>query len=108
MSQVSTELWRKPETVPLSKFPPSCHASIRKGIQVIQGEIADDSNDFFTNEHKEEIPTTFSKEEMDILRERLGVQLVHGDHTLEELKKIVSTEQETQGHSFKKGRQLDF
>lgn len=102
MNRVSTELWRKPETVPLSKFPDSCHASIIRGIQVMKGEVMDDSIDYFTNESKETPPTAFSAEEMNILREKLGVELVHGNHTLEELKQILHEQEQSHGHSFKK------
>ena len=103
MNPVSTELWRKPETVPLSKFPESCHASIRKGISIIKGDIPQDNVEFIqSNEYKEGEATQFSNDEMNILRERLGVQLVHGDYSLSELKEIIAQENSSHGHSFKK------
>jgi hypothetical protein len=103
MNPVSTELWRKPESVSIDKFPVSCHASIRKGLQVLKGEIADDSGEFYyTNESKGEEGTKFTEEEMNILREKLGVELIHGNHSLNDLKEIIRQEIETKGHSFKK------
>jgi hypothetical protein len=102
MNRVSTELWRKPETVPLSKFPSSCHEPIRKGLQVIKGEISDLQDEIAINEQKEAPPTHFTGDEMHILRERLGVELVHGNHTLEELKQILYEEELSGGHSFKR------
>lgn len=103
MNPISTELWRKPETVPLSKFPISCHESIRKGLSVIKGEIADDTiGNVEVNELKEGEGTYFSLEDMDILREKLGVNLVHGNYSLHEMKEIVKQERTQNGHSFKK------
>lgn len=104
MNPVSTEIWRKPESVSIDKFPASCHAAIRKGLQVMKGEIGDDTIDYsFTNESKIEPITTFTEDEMNILREKLGPELVHGEYSLQDLKDIISKENSTQGHSAKRG-----
>ena len=102
MSQVSTELWRKQETVPLSKFPVCCHAPIRKGLQVMRGEILDDTLDNWTNESKEVTETRFSSAEMDILREKLGAKLVHGDYTMQELKDMLKEDELNEGYRSKR------
>jgi hypothetical protein len=101
MNPVSTELWRKPETVPLSKFHECFHESIRKGGLIQKGLLPQDSESEI-NESKEAPPTQFSATEMDILREKLGVQLVHGDHTLEELKNILYEQTRNEGRDFKR------
>lgn len=102
MNPISTELWRKPETVLISKFPSSCHAPIRKGLQIMKGELPDDSEELATNEVKESENTFFSAAEMNILREKLGANLVHGDYSLSELKQILQEEESSNGHSTKR------
>lgn len=103
MNPVSTELWRKPESVSIDKFPVSCHASIRKGLQVLKGEISDDSDAFYyTNESKGEEGTKFSEDEMNLLREKLGPELIHGSYSLQDLKQIIQQEGHTNGHNTKK------
>ena len=89
MNHTSTELWRKSEIVPIQRFPACFHDPIRKGVQIIRGELPDDS----TNEVKESEPDLihFTEDELNTLREKLGPQLVHGDYTLRELREIVES-----------------
>ena len=56
----------------------------------MRGEIPDDT----INETKAEEPnnTHFTNEEMDLLREKLGPMLVHGTHTLQELKELIASD----------------
>lgn len=95
MNQNTRELWRKPETVLSSQFDPSHFDSIRKGLQVIRGEIPDISKeeDFSMEleegQVREEEQTHFTSSEMEFLRDVLGPKLVHGDYTLKELREIV-------------------
>lgn len=95
MNQNTRELWRKPETVLSSQFDPSHFDSIRKGLQVIRGEIPDLSKEegmgmeLEEGEVREEKETHFSATEMEFLRDVLGPQLVHGNYSLKELREIV-------------------
>ena len=100
MSQISTELWRKSEIVSLDKFPVGLQDSIKRGLQVMRGEIAEET----CNESKtpDILPHSFTAEEMDILRDKLGPQLVHGDHSLQELRDIISTSHSGPSNKFKR------
>lgn len=96
---ISNELWRKPETVSLSKFPPCFHEPILRGLQIIRGEIPEDDAHF---ENLGEQSSYFSPEDLNILRERLGAQLVHGDYSIAELRDIL--QQSTQDRPSKSSK----
>jgi hypothetical protein len=97
MAQASSELWRKSEIVKIDRFPSCFHAPILKGLQIMKGEIPNEES----NEFKESDPDTihFSEDDLNTLRDILGTQLVHGDHSLRELREII--EKSSQGRSSK-------
>jgi hypothetical protein len=109
MNQSTTELWRKQETVSLSRFPPQTHAAIQKGLQVIRGEIPDDSNslrglnqdplghasmEMEEGEVREEVGTKFTECEMEVLRDILGPKLVSDEIPLKVLRQLLNDYEE--------------